>query len=74
MVAVAQLVEHWLVVPDAAGSNPVSHPLYFLAWSRVRALETARREKGYLNKDCLENDRMSTLIRGRSSTGRAMDS
>lgn len=26
MVVVAQLVERWLVVPDVAGSSPVSHP------------------------------------------------
>ena len=26
MVAVAQLVEHLVVVQDVAGSNPVSHP------------------------------------------------
>jgi hypothetical protein len=27
MVGVAQLVEHWLVVPVAAGSSPVVHPM-----------------------------------------------
>jgi hypothetical protein len=26
MVGVAQLVERWLVEPDAAGSSPVVHP------------------------------------------------
>src|SRR5579871_2133049 len=31
-VAVAQLVEHWIVAPDVAGSSPVGHP-------------TARRER-----------------------------
>jgi hypothetical protein len=25
-VAVAQLVEHWIVAPVVAGSNPVGHP------------------------------------------------
>jgi hypothetical protein len=25
-VAVAQLVEHWIVAPDVAGSRPVGHP------------------------------------------------
>ena len=25
-VAVAQLVEHWIVAPDVAGSSPVGHP------------------------------------------------
>ena len=28
MVAIAQLVEHRLVVPVVAGSSPVSHPMY----------------------------------------------
>ena len=28
MVGVAQLVEHWLVVPVAAGSSPVIHPMF----------------------------------------------
>ena len=27
MVGVAQLVEHWLVVPVVAGSSPVVHPM-----------------------------------------------
>ncbi len=27
MVGVAQMVEHWLVVPVAAGSSPVIHPM-----------------------------------------------
>jgi hypothetical protein len=26
MVAVAQVVEHWIVAPVVAGSTPVSHP------------------------------------------------
>src|SRR5699024_2969119 len=26
MVGVAQLVEHWVVIPDVAGSSPVAHP------------------------------------------------
>ena len=28
MVLVAQLVEHWIVDPDVAGSCPVLHPTY----------------------------------------------
>ena len=28
MVAVAQLVELWIVVPEVAGSSPVSHPIF----------------------------------------------
>ena len=27
MVAVAQLVEHWIVALAVAGSNPVGHPI-----------------------------------------------
>ena len=27
MVGVAQLVEHWVVAPVVAGSNPVTHPI-----------------------------------------------
>ena len=27
MVGVAQLVEHWVVAPAVAGSNPVTHPI-----------------------------------------------
>ncbi len=27
MVGVAQLVEHWVVAPVAAGSSPVTHPI-----------------------------------------------
>jgi hypothetical protein len=26
MVALAQLVEHWIVAPKVAGSNPAGHP------------------------------------------------
>ena len=28
MVGVAQLVERRIVVPDAVGSSPISHPIY----------------------------------------------
>jgi hypothetical protein len=27
MVGVAQQVEHWVVAPAVAGSNPVTHPI-----------------------------------------------
>ncbi len=27
MVGVAQLAEHWVVVPGVAGSSPVTHPI-----------------------------------------------
>ncbi len=33
MVAVAQLVEHWIVIPGVAGSSPVSHPMSFIGVS-----------------------------------------
>jgi hypothetical protein len=29
MVAVAQQVEHWIVIPEVAGSRPVGHPTLF---------------------------------------------
>ena len=28
MVAVAQQVEHWIVIPEVAGSRPVGHPIF----------------------------------------------
>ena len=27
MVAIAQLVEPWIVIPVVVGSNPISHPI-----------------------------------------------
>ena len=33
MVVVAQLVEHWVVVPDVAGSSPVDHPTQIIKQS-----------------------------------------
>ena len=33
-VAVAQLVEHWIVAPGVAGSNPVGHPTMSSAFRR----------------------------------------
>ena len=29
MVAIAQLVEPWIVIPVVVGSNPISHPILF---------------------------------------------
>jgi hypothetical protein len=29
VVAIAQLVEHWIVIPGVAGSIPVGHPIFF---------------------------------------------
>ena len=34
-VGVAQLVEHWIVVPVAAGSSPVTHPFRLRAHEEV---------------------------------------
>ena len=28
MVTVAQLVEHWIVIPVVVGSSPISHPTF----------------------------------------------
>lgn len=28
MVAIAQLVEPWIVIPVVVGSNPISHPIF----------------------------------------------
>ena len=33
MVGVAQLVEHWVVAPDAEGSSPFTHPICFFQGS-----------------------------------------
>ena len=32
MVAVAQLVEPWIVIPVVVGSSPISHPKYSLSF------------------------------------------
>ena len=29
MVAIAQLVEPWIVIPVVVGSNPISHPILY---------------------------------------------
>lgn len=42
MVAVAQLVEHLVVVQDVAGSSPVGHPKVGPSGSRRAATEAAR--------------------------------
>ncbi len=41
MVRIAQLVEHRIVVPGAAGSNPVSHPNFFMILAPVAQLDRA---------------------------------
>lgn len=33
VVGVAQLVEHWIVIPVVAGSSPVAHPINIRAHS-----------------------------------------
>jgi hypothetical protein len=35
MVAVAQWVEPWIVIPVVAGSSPVSHPFFILSHPRA---------------------------------------
>lgn len=40
VVGVAQLVEHWLVVPVAAGSSPVIHPTSIEESETLDALDT----------------------------------
>ena len=40
LVGVAQLVEHWLVVPVAAGSSPVIHPTQTEQTDVASALDT----------------------------------
>ena len=58
MVAIAQLVEPWIVIPVVVGSNPISHPIKYLRKGirrRVAQLGSAtglgpvgRRFKSYL--------------------------
>lgn len=58
MVAIAQLVEPWIVIPVVVGSNPISHPIKYLGKGirrRVAQLGSAtglgpvgRRFKSYL--------------------------
>ena len=58
MVAIAQLVEPWIVIPVVVGSNPISHPIKYLGKDirrRVAQLGSAtglgpvgRRFKSYL--------------------------
>jgi ATP-dependent Clp protease adaptor protein ClpS len=48
MVVVAQLVERWLVVPDVAGSSPVSHPLYL---NRIAETDSDLREQTIVAPD-----------------------
>ncbi len=58
MVAIAQLVEPWIVIPVVVGSSPISHPIKYMQWHirrRVAQLGSAtglgpvgRRFKSYL--------------------------
>ncbi len=34
-VAVAQLVEHWIVIPRVAGSSPVGRPIFFIFYGSL---------------------------------------
>ena len=37
MVAVAQLVESWIVIPVVVGSSPISHPIFLFTTQRLTA-------------------------------------
>lgn len=39
MVAIAQLVEPWIVIPVVVGSSPISHPILFLVFVYARVAE-----------------------------------
>ncbi len=41
MVAIAQLVEPWIVIPVVVGSSPISHPIFFCDIARVAELVDA---------------------------------
>ena len=66
MVAIAQLVEPWIVIPVVVGSNPISHPIY----RRVAQLGSAtglgpvgRRFKSYLADHFFFLTRISMFMR-----------
>jgi len=48
VVAIAQLVEHRIVVPRVVGSSPISHPirLRFLNWSKTNLKSLRRMSAG----------------------------
>ena len=54
-VAVAQLVESWIVIPVVAGSSPVSHPNKFLSQAPGGAMSS--RDMGHPWGICLRNFR-----------------
>jgi hypothetical protein len=47
MVAVAQLVEHLVVVQAVAGSSPVSHPIYFELLNTFKVNEVKKIKRIY---------------------------
>ena len=69
MVTVAQLAEHWIVVPRVVGSNPISHPKRrssemnscFFCWEIREFREVREVREGGQNKKIL-----SPEVRGTS--------
>ena len=41
MVAIAQLVEPWIVIPVVVGSSPISHPKFCMEYAKVAELVDA---------------------------------
>ena len=41
MVAVAQLVEPWIVIPVVVGSSPISHPIFLTSGCQAGAERAA---------------------------------
>ena len=70
MVGVAQLVEHRFVVPRAAGSNPVVHPMFF---ENLMKADTLQYEGYFHAKDAVvgSSPTLPTIDLGGSSVGRA---
>ena len=46
MVAIAQLVEPWIVIPVVASSNLVSHPINFGSFFEVPSLSNQTKRLG----------------------------
>ncbi len=54
MVGVAQLVERWIVVPVAVGSNPTTHPTNSIGTKVVLGLDLHARVLSQAAAACLE--------------------
>jgi hypothetical protein len=59
-VAVAQLVEHRIVIPSVAGSSPVSHPSF--AFSEIGFLEPSTKLRGNLKLRLNHNEKCLSFI------------